>query len=50
MTKPKKRPLRVRIGLWLIGDKDYRPTGPRKKKGKEVVKSERNIAEETHSS
>lgn len=34
MPKKKKLSLRVRIGLWLIGDKNYRPTGPRKK-GKE---------------
>lgn len=40
MPKKKKLSLRVRIGLWLIGDKNYRPTGPRKK-GKEEGKDEK---------
>jgi hypothetical protein len=36
----KKKPLLVRIGLWLIGDKNYNPRGPRKKKGKEEGKDD----------
>jgi hypothetical protein len=40
MAKKKKLSLRKRIGLWLIGDKNYKPTGPRGKKGKGEGKDE----------